>query len=89
MHIQIQKTYEAKEDIMEIIGLIIIVVVVMAYYGIFGSVEIASDMAQTELRDAQRTQKARIVKKYVNYEVHEEQFTAAKENLAKLDALEL
>ena len=74
---------------MELVGLVIVIAAIAAYYGVFGSLEVASDMVNVELRDAKRTQAQRIAKKYVNMEIHEDQFDAAKKNIAKLDALEL
>ena len=72
-----------------LLGMVIVIVVVLAYYGVFGSLEIASDMANRELRDAARKQKQRIVKTYKDVELHEDQWKAATDNINKLDNLQL
>ena len=74
---------------MALLGMAVLVVGVLAYYNVFGSVETAADMANTELREAKRQQTLRIAKKYKDIELHEDQWAASIANIEKLDNLKL
>jgi len=74
---------------MELVGLIIVIAIIAAYYGVFENVEVASNMATTELKDAQRKQKIRIVKGNQTMGITDKQYKDATANIAKIDALEI
>lgn len=74
---------------MEIAVIVIIAVLVAMYYGLGENLEIGSRMATNELKDAERSQKIRIVKSHQKLDVTEDQYKTAVENITKIDELEL
>jgi len=76
---------------MELAIIVIIVVAVAMYYGLGENLEVSSGMLTRELREAERDQKARIIKKRAGKadKVSDEEFKAAAAEIKRIDALEI
>jgi hypothetical protein len=74
---------------MELFGIVIVVVLVAMYYGLFDSVEEAADMAKDELKDARRDQKVRLATKAGKRTITAEIIAKATESNTLLDSYDL
>ena len=74
---------------MEVLAVIVVVSLLMAYYGLFDSLEIGASMASREVRDAERDQKARLAKKAASRKVDKKTMDAAIASNDELDAYDI
>lgn len=74
---------------MEILGLAILVVGVMAYYGVFSIIETGAGMANREIKDLERDQKSKLMNKAASRQVNEAEYKKAISNNSLIDSYDL
>lgn len=74
---------------MEILGLAILVVGVMAYYGVFSIIETGAGMANREMKDLERDQKAKLMNKAASRKIDEAEYKTAMTNNSLIDSYDL
>lgn len=74
---------------MEVLGIAILVVVVMAYYGVFGILETGAGMANREIKDLERDQKSKLMNKAASRKVDEAEYKKAISNNSLIDSYDL
>ena len=74
---------------MEILGLVIILVAVAMWYGLFDSVERGARMADRRIAQYERDQKISLIKENANAEIDSEVVSKAKANMALIDSIDL
>ena len=74
---------------MEMVGLVLIIVVVCAYYGLFEVVEVGARMGSRQIKDLERDQKAKLMNKASARTIREEDYKLAASNNALIDAYDL
>lgn len=74
---------------MEILGLAILVVGVMAYYGVFNIIETGAGMANREIKDLERDQKSKLMNKAAARKVDEAEYKKAISNNSLIDSYDL
>lgn len=72
---------------MEVLGLAVLIVGVMAYYGVFSIVERGARMADRSVADLERDQVQSLARKDAEREIDEATFTAAVEKRKLLEQL--
>lgn len=74
---------------MELVGLALLVAVVAWKVGLFDMADEAVEMAKSEVREARRDQKSRLVKRAVSRKIDEDEYKQAITNNSLLDAYDL
>lgn len=74
---------------MEVLGLAILVVCVLAYYGVFGIIDTSASMANREIKDLERDQKSKLMNKAASRKVDEAEYKKAISNNSLIDSYDL
>jgi hypothetical protein len=74
---------------MEILGLAILIVGVLAYYGVFGIIETGAGMANREIKDLERDQKSKLMNKAASRTIDEAEYKKAVSNNTLIDSYDL
>ena len=72
-----------------LLGTIVFIVAVLAYYGLGQNLEVGSRMVTRELLDAERAQKVRIVKGNVGETISATDYKKAVDHITKIDELNI
>ena len=74
---------------MELAIIVIVLLGVAIYYGLFDSVQVAADMATDEIKDKRRDQKERLIKSNAKRDINADLVAKAKENMALIDTIDI
>jgi len=74
---------------MEIVGLVVIIIAVMMWYGVFNSIERGARMAERRVAQYERNQVAEIAKEINDMDINTEDIEKAKARAKEIDALDL